>query len=262
MTLDNNFDSGLLNKIKEDKLKPKPLWHFLLKNYVVWLLGIFSLLFGSISVSLFLYLSRPSDFGLYNRAGGEFWQGIMLAIPFFWLICSAVFIFGVIYNIKHTKRGYQYSPLVLLSAIIVLSVLLGTAINFVGAGKAIDGQLGRHAPFYNDFMNPRINFWSNPSEGRLAGLVVERQSTSTFRIVDKENKEWTVVLDSSLPGDLGESIPVNAPSHFLGKVVGGDVFEAKEVLPPMPGDDFFHRFKGGHGSNGRNRGMGPGMEIP
>lgn len=237
MTLDNNFDSSLLEKIKEQKLQPIPLWHFLLKNYAMWALGVLSLSFGAISVSLILYLSKLDDLNL-SVTNSQDWEDILLIFPLFWLLCSFVFFFAVFYNIKHTKQGYKYSPLTLFAIIIISSFILGFIVNAVGFGRLIDEQFSHHAPFYDRIMNPRINFWSQPNKGRLSGLILERQGTSTFKLVDKNQNNWTVEVR-----DGAETVKINVPMHFFGSAGENKNFKAQRIMPSMQGDGFFYRLQ-------------------
>jgi len=41
---DKNFNDNVLHKIKEEKISPKPRWQFLLKNILMWGLGVVSLI--------------------------------------------------------------------------------------------------------------------------------------------------------------------------------------------------------------------------
>lgn len=242
MSLDNNFDSGLLEKIKEQNLQPTPVWHFLLKNYVMWGLGFLSLSFGAISVSLILFLSQIDDLSL-TIANSQDLEDILLIFPIFWIMCSVIFIFAVFYNIKHTKRGYRYSPLTLSGVIIISSFVLGFAINAAGFGETIDQQFSHHAPLYDRLINPRINFWSQPDKGRLSGMIVEKKGSSTFRLIDKNNHIWIVEVGDVLVGDAVDVVEVNTPIHFFGSIADNDSFRAKKVMPPMHGDGFFYRFQ-------------------
>ena len=243
MPLENNFGEELLHKIKDEKIQPKPRWQFLLKNYFVWGLGIFSLLLGTIAVSLIFYMLRYNDADIYGRAGGHLWEKLLLIIPFFGIICLIFFIVIVLYNFKHTKKGYRYSSFIILLAVVSFSVILGVFFYAVGMGEMTDNILGKNVPFYDRIINPRVGFWSQPENGRLMGLIKAQASLSEYTLTDRNKKEWKVLIQEveDIPDN---GLELNRPVRFLGKVRSENEFIVVEILPNMPsGREFFGRFK-------------------
>lgn len=238
MTLDKNFGEELLHKIKDEKLQPKPRWQFLLKNYVVWGIGALALFLGSVSMSLIFYMSRYTDPGLYNRAGGKPWEILFLVIPFFWIICLALFIFVVLYNIKHTKKGYRYSLSVMLAGIIGASVVIGAILYAVGFGEKVDDELGRRVPFYDHVINPHVDFWSRPANGRLTGMVISQVNDNEYVLIDRDRNEWNIII-SNLEPHSKAGIKIGKPTRLLGKIEAEKKFKVAEIMSMMPGKGFF-----------------------
>ena len=176
---------SVLHKIKEEKILPKPRWQFLLKNSIIWGLGVFSLILGAISTSLIVYMINGDDAGAYDRAGSGLLESLLFIIPFFWLICLGFFAFSVFYYIKHTKNGYKYSAKKIILIIVGGSLVLGGLLNLLGIDKAIDDVLGERAPLYDRVINPRFNYWSSPDSGRLTGLVVAHPASMEYDLVDR-----------------------------------------------------------------------------
>ena len=54
----DTFDQKLVAKIKQANIAPKPRWHFLLKNSVIWAAGTLSLLIGAGAASVMIYLFK------------------------------------------------------------------------------------------------------------------------------------------------------------------------------------------------------------
>lgn len=240
MTLDKNFGEEVLHKIKDENIQPKPKWQFLLKNYVIWGVGVFSLFFGAISMSLIFFMLRYNNWDVYTRAGSEFWEILFLVIPVFWIVCLIIFTVIVWYNIKHTKTGYRYSPALILLAVVISSVVLGGIFFAVGVDEKIDDVLGRQAPFYNQIINPHIDFWSHPDKGRLTGLIVSQIDVDKYKLVDQEKSEWQV-LTQNAKKNLEAELKVGRPARFLGVVQSDHVFEVKEILSMKPGEGFLRR---------------------
>jgi hypothetical protein len=240
-----NFDQELIAKISREKIAPKPRWHFLLKDYVVWVSGGLALLVGAASVSVMIYLFKYSNFALHAASHKSFGESFLLTLPYFWLIFLGLFVFIVYYNFKHTKKGYFYSlPLVIFASIIV-SLLLGLLFYSFGLGKTIDDVLGKQVPFYGKVFNRQLDFWFAPEEGRLTGVVVNTDDDAVFYLLDPAGEGWQVFTetDSRFPG-----VRVGLPISAVGRAADGNKFYAEMVRPAgPPGQGFFAhpRMRGG-----------------
>lgn len=240
--IDKNFGEELLHKIKDEKIKPKPRWQFLLKNYVVWGFGVLALVFGALSTSIIFFMLRLSELENFGRAGAGPFDFLIFIIPLFWIICLAVFTAIVFYNFKHTKKGYQYSPLLILGGVISASILIGGLLFAMGFGKKVDDALGEHVPFYDRVMNPHIRFWSDPEHGRLMGLVAGSSKDEEYFLVDMDHKRW-IVYTKDAKKIRDAKIEVGRPARFLGQKKSDNEFKAGEVLPDPPGRGFFNRLQ-------------------
>lgn len=228
----------ILNKIKDGHMSPKPRWQFLLKNYVVWLIGILALLIGAASVSVMIYLFRFNDWEIYEETHKSLAEFFLLTLPYFWIIFLALFVFIVYYNLKHTKRGYRYPLYIVILAPVSLSIFLGTIFFTLGCGEKIDSILGSQAPFYDIVINRHVDFWSQPGEGRLAGLIISEPSDSHFILLDRNQKEWTVILETENFLSPVEAVVIGQPVHLLGEVVGENEFQTVRVIPARGGQGF------------------------
>ncbi len=235
------FEHKLLAKIKGEKISPRPRWQFLLKNYVVWLAGLVSLLIGAAAISVMIYLFKFNDWEIYDQTKKSFLEFFVLTLPYFWIIFLSLFIFIISYNFKHTKKGYRYSIILLGGASIMLSVFLGAIFYVAGLGEKLDNILGSGAPFYDQVINRHIDFWSQPSEGRLSGLVIGLTEDGKFILIDRGQEEWLVSVENSKPFS-GTIIVIGQPIRLLGEEIGDHAFRADKILPINAGRDFFHRF--------------------
>ncbi len=244
--LDKNnadFEDKLLAKIKEEKISPKPRWQFLLKNYVVWSAGLGSLIIGAAAVSVMIYLFKFNDWEIYDQTRKTFLEFFLLTLPYYWFVFLGFFVFTIFYNFKHTKRGYRYSSLLLAGASIFLSIILGTIFFALGVGEKLDNILGSQVPFYDHVINRHVNFWSQPSEGRLSGLVLGVVEGGNFILIDRSQEEWLVSTENSklYPGAI---VITGQPIRLLGEEVENHAFRADKILPVNAGRGFFHRFNG------------------
>ncbi len=235
-----DFENKLLAKIKDKKISPKPRWQFLLKDSVVFLAGLMALLIGAAAISVMIYLFKYNDWEIYDQTKKSFLEFFILTLPYFWGIFLAFFVFILSYYLRHTKKGYHYSELLIIGASIILSVILGTCFYAAGFGEKLDNILGSRAPFYDQIINRHVDFWSRPNEGRLSGLVIDKSIPGQFVLVDRGNQAWVVDIENSEPYS-GAVIVVDKPIRLLGEIIGEHVFRADKLLPLTAGRDFFHR---------------------
>lgn len=235
----NNFDQKLVAKIKEEKIAPKPRWHFLLKDYVIRITGTISLLIGAGAVSVMIYLFKYNGWEIQEQTNKNFWEFFLLTLPYFWIIFLGFFIFVLYYNLQHTKRGYRYSLWFIIATSILSSVLLGGVFFLLGLGEKIDNVLGEQAPFYNTVINRHLNFWFNPEEGRLIGIVNATNEDRSFELIDPSGEAWQVI--ASPRALVPEIIKLKEPVDLVGRILEQGKFEADIIRPLRPGRGFLSR---------------------
>ncbi|MFA5108998.1 MAG: hypothetical protein WC458_00405 [Patescibacteria group bacterium] len=235
----NDFDQKLVAKIKEAGIAPKPRWHFLLKKYVVWISGALALAFGAASVSVMIYLLKFSGWEIREQTHKSLGEFFLLTLPYFWLIFLGLFIFILYYNLKHVKNSYRYPVWFIAVGAVLASVILGSFLFLAGWGEKIDNVLGERAPLYDKVINRQMDFWFNPAEGRLVGLVIAQENNGIFYILDSHGDDWRVLTKmKNFPLDRPE---VGQPVNLIGRVLEGKEFEAEIVRPVRPGREFFGR---------------------
>lgn len=243
--MNNNFAEHLLEKIKTENISPKPRWHFLLKNYVVWVFGALALIFGSAAISVIIYLLKYNNWEMGLRLDGGFLSFFLMTLPYLWLIFLGLFIFVLSYNIKHSPKGYRYPFSFIIIFAILISIILGELFFLVGLGRKIDDILGQKAPSYARMFNPQLGFWLNPEAGRLAGLA--SLNNGDLSIIDPSGKVWEVIIPAEISNDL--ELFNGQPLHLIGEATAETTFEAKLIKIPQAGRAFMsqprHGFPGG-----------------
>ncbi len=234
---DKNFNDNVLQKIKEEKITPKPKWQFLLKNSLIWTLGILSLILGSIATSLIFYMLIGEEPGFGPGRPGIF-EALFVIVPFFWIICLAIFTVSVFYYIKHTKKGYKYSPKLIVLAIVAISLLFGGALSAMGVDRLVDDVLGEKAPMYDRVINPRLDYWSNPESGRLTGMIVSQKDEETYDLINRDGELWVVKTEDEADT---KKIKIDHPVRLIGEKTGDNSFLVEEVMSVGPGRGFFKR---------------------
>ena len=237
-----DFDQKLVEKIREEKIAPKPRWHFLLKDYVVIAAGVLSLLIGAAAVSVMIYLLKYNGWEMQEQTHKSGLEFFLLTLPYFWIIFLGGFVFVLYYNLKHTKKGYRYPVWAIAISGVLASVVLGSVFYLFGLGQRIDNVLGERAPFYETVMNRPLHFWFNPAEGRLAGVIISDLQDEAFYLADPSGALWQVLLltkdnDVRTVGFLKTGEPVN----IIGQIIAEQGFRADMIKPLVPGRGFFER---------------------
>ncbi len=238
----NEFDQKLVEKIKEEKMAPKPRWHFLLKNQVVWVAGTLALLIGAVAVSVMIYLLKNNGWELQAQTNKSILEFFLLTMPYFWIIFLGTFVFILYYNVKHTAKGYRYPVWIIAVSGVLASFLLGSILSLFGVGRAIDNVLGERAPLYEKVINRQLSFWFNPAEGRLAGVIASEVADGNFYLVDPAGEAWQIT-SQNLRDDapMADFLKVGEPVNLIGKITEENRFRADFIRPLVPGRRFFDR---------------------
>lgn len=170
----NEQSSGekILEKIKQAHIKPKPRWEFLLKNCVIWALFIISILIGSLSFGIMIFMFKNNCLQHFINTSGVF-QKFLIGLPYFWLLILIAFIAIAFYNFKHTNKGYRHNPLFIVSAGILLSIIIGSIVYAIGGSEKLEDIFYRKMPFYQKMMKFQGRMLFDPQKGRVPGIVIE-----------------------------------------------------------------------------------------
>lgn len=225
---EHSLTENVLDRIKNEHIAPKPRWEFLLKNYVIWIIGGLSIIIGSISVSVMIFLAETDDWAAIMQLGGKKWIILLNAVPYFWAIFLIGFLVIARYNLLHTKRGYKITLPVFAVASVLLSVILGSLFYAMGVGTMIDNALAKNARPFLGIIHPRLHIWSNAEQGMLAGKIISQENRRTVTIRGFDENTWIVQIlppERPLP-ELPESMPI----RFVGQRTGENTFNAIRVI--------------------------------
>ena len=219
----------ILEQIKESKIKPTPKWHFILKNYSIWTAFAFSVLIGSLSFSVMLYILMDGNWDVYKYVDKSFIEYIILSLPYFWILFISAFIALTYYNYKHTKKGYKYASYLVIVLSIIVSFVFGGTLFAFGLGEKIDQILSHNIPYYQQkIIENKIERWHHPRDGLLIGTMQEAVSDEKIIIKDFENKEWQVKLQEKVPKEILEK-RLNEEIRMIGEMQGEDEFNANAL---------------------------------
>ncbi|PJE60086.1 MAG: hypothetical protein COU85_00160 [Candidatus Portnoybacteria bacterium CG10_big_fil_rev_8_21_14_0_10_44_7] len=225
-----NFNQGVLRKIKERALRPRPRWEFLFKNYAIWAGAVLALLVAGLAFAVILHMFLNNDWDLYRQTGSGFLAFLFLIIPYVWLLFLAILIALVYYDLRHTKKGYRLTLSTIIAAAFLASVILGGLFYNLGLGGQIDDLCSERIPFYNALLQHRILLWHNPLNGLLAGVIIKVEGGDIFLLKDLGQTTWRVLgADAQKPTRL-EIVP-GLRVKILGEVIGQQEFKATAIRP-------------------------------
>ncbi|MCF7830729.1 hypothetical protein K9M41_01900 [Candidatus Gracilibacteria bacterium] len=224
------ISASVLKKIKTQNIVPKSKWQFLFKNVLLWILFGFSVLLSAIGVSVIIFAFRETDFDLFSYLDGSALQRFLSLLPIFWLLFFAVFVGIALIGLRKTKRGYRFSVSKLLLVNMVLGILLGTVFYNLGGSEKFESVFANNVRFYRGIHNERLRRWARPSQGRLAGEIIEIKKEQIFLLNDFDQKEWRVDA-RDLIRELPFELQVGMKIRMIGEEISKNEFKAKVIRP-------------------------------
>jgi len=255
----SGISKEILEKIKDDKITPRPKWEFLMKDYVIWSLFVVVLILGGFASSVIIFVLTDQDWDIYKYMHKSFGEYFLLSVPYFWFILVALFLVFAWMNIRKTRTGYKYDFIKIGILNVLASLILGGIFFFLGIGNRIEGVFANNIPLYRQ-MHPFNNanakdFWNRPEEGLLFGEVTTLNNNGNFIIRDfKDNSVWTIDCSSCLWIIKQENIKTGSTVKLIGKRMDGNNFQGFEVRKgnlrgprndfPMPPPQMFIQVEG------------------
>jgi hypothetical protein len=194
------LEKKILEKIKEEKIVPRPRWQFLLKDYSIWTAFFVSVVVGGAAFCVALSIAVNNDWDIYRYLSVSPSKHILISLPYLWIILLFLFLWLAFYNYKHTKSGYKHCAFVVLGLSVAGSLLLGYAFHTVGMGRKIDRIFARNIPFYQEMQccSNRKDVWDQPEKGLLGGRILQVRMEDGFDLEDFQGVVWQVEKDGQV----------------------------------------------------------------
>lgn len=220
---------NILEKIQKGKIKPRAKYFFVIRDLLVW--GLFGLatIVGALAVSVIIFILTDNDWDVYRHLQKSFWGYLFVSLPYFWFLILLALVGAAYWNYKHTRKGYLLNPYILFLSSFLASLLLGWALFVGGAGEKLDRFFGEKINYYSGAEAHKIEIWSNPKNGLLAGRIVEVQE-SHFFLDDFDSQKWKVIEEDTawkrgVKKEIGEAVKI------IGNLEEDKIFRAQEIRP-------------------------------
>ncbi len=223
-----NIEDKILEKIKNEKIKPTSFWYFLVKDFSLWGAVVLSIAFVSISLApiIFILENLESDYIKHiSKSQLNFYFHIL---PYPFILFAIIFICIAIFSWRKTKNGYKFEGGKILIVAGILSLILAILLNNLAVGKIIDDNF--HDPVFNSYksiQNRKIENWDRPDLGRLVGKITG-VSTSSFELSHNQHTEQ-IEFDEGTEGK--QFINIDAEVRVVGIDVEEKSIDACVILP-------------------------------
>jgi hypothetical protein len=182
---------AVLQRLQDEQVKPVPRWCWQCLESVLWMLWCASVLFGALSISIFIFAAVHMRFDLYEATHDSVLEYAVELLPYIWIFIFIVMLVLAYRNLRHTKTGYRYTFAQVVVSSVFFSILGGILLHVAGVGARLDKQLGDYMPTYYSLEERELQRWQRPELGRLVGThLPDSGSTTTALFIDSEGVRW------------------------------------------------------------------------
>lgn len=181
----------IVENIKVQHLLPRPRWHFLLKNLMLWSCALLSTVLGGIVLALIVFFFIDHDAVARLQLNETIFEDLLEVIPLFWLGSLAVLIVLSRYAVRYTTFGYRYSATRVVAFALSGSALIAFMLHITEVGERIQDFLVERAPVVMMGVNSM-----GPEQGFLEGTIQRLLGSDECELVDIEGRLWMVDLGS------------------------------------------------------------------
>ncbi|MHB8651555.1 MAG: hypothetical protein ACYC8S_00215 [Minisyncoccota bacterium] len=226
----NTLPEKIIEEIKKQGIKPRPKWQVLLKRWVLWSIAAFSTVLGGIALAIiiFTFIDRDTSVRVYLKKSAV--EDILRIIPYFWFVTLAVLTVVAQYAVRHTKFGYRYATVKIVSGVLLGSIVLGITLNTMDVGESVQGFLVDTVPSYDALVYTSKDAWVQPEKGLLGGTVTTIISSEEFELIDFHKKRWRVNT-SEVQGNDDSVVRQGAVIKIIGTQKDTSLFRAGQVFP-------------------------------
>lgn len=224
-----NSSDKIIDKIREENIKPAPKWKFDSRNWILYCLFIFFLIIGAISFSIILFSIQQADFLLMEHLGHSAIEFLLVIFPFIWLITLIILLFFSFYVIYNSKKGYKFSFSKLIFFNVGFSIFFGTLFFIAGVSVWFENTFSSGSGLFASIEIKKQKLWLKPDEGSLAGELKSVNDT-TLIIEDFKENIWVVSYDSSFIAPA-VTLEKEEKIKIIGKRTNRNTFTAERIMP-------------------------------
>lgn len=221
-----DLSDKIIDEIKSRNITPKPKWQFVGRDLLFWGAFVVSVGIGAVAFSAMLDRISAIDWDIYPQLGRNPVNHVFLSLPYLWAVVVVLFSLLAIHNFRHTKEGYRYRPVAVVTTSIVISLVGGTALFLTGFGGQIDERIAQRPPLGPMMPGHPANVWQHPESGLLAGEILIVENDEILNLRDLIGETWRVAYAGArfhIPLLPGGRIKI------IGKQTGERLFQAWQI---------------------------------
>jgi hypothetical protein len=220
----------VIEKIREEGVKPYPRWYFILKRSLVWALFAGAIVLGGMATGVAIFQIRYMEWDVHGLVEKSILQFLALALPYFWLGFLLFFAVIAYYHFRKTETGYKYGTLFAGGGIFLLSMLIGTLLAGTMVPEKLDTAFEENLSFYRWAEGCRHRIWMAPEKGFLAGEIQREVSGEEIVLRDLFGVTWKVNIKNAVFRDHAAPLP-HQRIKLIGKMDRLGRFTATEARP-------------------------------
>lgn len=229
----------ILEKIKNKEIAKKPRWFFAIKNSIFWMFWAASVVIGSISFAVIIFLIDDYDWDIYPQLNTSLEEHVLKSLPYIWIVLLGICVWLAYREFKNTKSGYRFMPYFIIGGSVCVSIVLGSAAYAFGIGEWMDEFTSKVIPPYRTVMRTKFDIWRRPDIGLIAGRIGNQIDDDVFEFVDLQQNRWRIDITDALwraPVPLMPGMQV----RIIGELGAPGMFRVNEIRPwrkmnPMEG---------------------------
>jgi len=220
----------IIDKIKSEKIVPESKLFLNWKNYLFWIVWIFTLILGAIFFSfIILNLLDIHPMVLRSLGLGKIFFIFIKTAPYLWIMLALLAVVSGFLAIRKTKRGYRYS-IIFITSIGVLGIsMLGGILHIANVNKHIGNEFFINRGMPRDLAFPQEKRWRHPAEGMLGGEIITIEKDS-LDLRGFDNEPWKVYYSNETKIRI-KKIESGMMIEVIGEKIGGNQFRAFLIRP-------------------------------
>ncbi len=221
---------SVMNKIEENKITPKSKSYFLSREVSVWAGFCITSILGMLSIATMLDVFFDGDIDIYVNLGIPKIQHFLSLIPYLWIISAGLLWIISQKVFRTTKGGYRHATILIVLVSASISIIGGFILFSYDVGETIHTTLLKNIPPYNHLVTSKEDFWNNPSQGLLSG-VIQEISTSSFSLKDFDGTSWKINETTSTNWNRKQHLTIGEKVRLVGSLDASGIFTASKIGP-------------------------------
>lgn len=219
----------IMEQIKDEAIKPRPRWQFVLMNIFLIISLILAIAAGGMVMSLVFLKLFDLEWSLVSF-NGEHGPSLLRVLPLIWILLLIIMLLLSVWVFERMEGGYRYRPAWLMLGAIVLSVILGGVIYATRGAELLEDSLRRALPTYQAMESAREIMFLDPERGLLPGKIVELTLPDGLELEDLRENVWEVSFQPDLAAKSSvQNLQVGQMVMVIGVKSDDNQFMAQDI---------------------------------